>query len=55
VAAWLVSHAATFNLHQVTYQGYQWTSAHGRKGWTRAPRSAGRTAARAHRLGVVFG
>jgi hypothetical protein len=55
VAAWLISHAATFKLQQVTYQGYQWTSAHGKKGWIHAPRPHGRTAARASRLGVTFG
>ena len=52
VAAWLVSHASTFNLRRVTYQGYQWTSAHGRRGWTAMPRSARQTAAR---RGVAFG
>ena len=55
VAAWLVSHAATFRLRRVTYDGYQWTSAHGRKGWTHTPRAAGMTAARASSLGVAFG
>jgi hypothetical protein len=52
VAAWLVSHASSFKLRRVTYQGYQWTAAHGRKGWTAVPRSARRTAAR---RGVTFG
>ena len=52
VAAWLVSHASSFNLRRVTYQGYQWTTAHGRKGWTAMRRSARQTAAR---LGVAFG
>jgi hypothetical protein len=51
VAAWLVSHASSFKLRRVTYQGYQWTAAHGRKGWTAVPRSARRTAAR---RGVTF-
>lgn len=55
VAAWLVSHAATFKLRHVTYQGYQWTSTHGRKGWIKMPRPAGRTTTRASRLGVAFG
>ncbi len=52
VAAWLVSHASTFRLRRVTCQGYQWTAAHGRKGWTAMPRSARQSAAR---LGVAFG
>ena len=52
VAAWLVSHADSFNLQSVIYQGYQWTAAHGRKGWAAARRSARQTAA--HR-GVAFG
>jgi hypothetical protein len=55
MAAWLVSHAAVFKLQLVRYQGYQWTSAHGRKGWRRAPRSAGGGAARAGSPGVAFG
>jgi hypothetical protein len=52
VAAWLVSHASGFKLRRVTYQGYQWTAAHGRKGWTAVPRPARPTEAR---LGVTFG
>jgi hypothetical protein len=52
VAAWLVSHASSFRLQRVTYHGYQWISAHGRKGWTPVPRSARRTAAP---LAVAFG
>jgi len=52
VAAWLVSHADSFNLRRVTYQGYQWTADHGRKGWVALPRSARQTAAR---RGVTFG
>jgi hypothetical protein len=55
VAAWLGSHAAVFKLQLVRYQGYQWTRVDGRKGWRRAPRSAGATAARARSLGVAFG
>jgi hypothetical protein len=52
VAAWLVSHADSFKLQRVTYQSYQWTAAHGRKGWVAVRRSARQTAA--HR-GVAFG
>jgi hypothetical protein len=52
VAAWLVSHASMFRLRHVTCQGYQWTAAHGRKGWTALPRSARQSAAR---RGVAFG
>jgi hypothetical protein len=40
VAAWLVSHASRFKIRHVSYQGYQWAAAHGRKGWTPAPRVA---------------
>lgn len=54
VAAWLVSHAVTFKLRRVIYQGYQWSSAHGRKGWT-AARPAGASPAHASRLGLAFG
>jgi len=62
VAAWLVSHASSFKLRHVSYQGYQWTAAHGRKGWVAVPRSARHTAARntaarptGARRGVTFG
>ena len=52
VAAWLVSHASRFEIRQVSYQGYQWTAAHGRKGWIARPRQRPAAAAR---LGVTFG
>jgi hypothetical protein len=39
VASWLVSHAGRFKIRQVSYQGYQWTAAHGKKGWTARPRA----------------
>jgi hypothetical protein len=52
VAAWLVSHAGSFKLQRVTYQGYQWTAAHGRKGWIAMPRPARQAAAH---QGVAFG
>lgn len=52
VAAWLVTNASKFRLKQVTYQGFVWTSAHGRKGWTSAKRAARGPAAR---VAVAFG
>ena len=52
VASWLVSHASSFKLRRVTYQGYEWTAAHGRKGWIALPRSTRKTTAH---LGVAFG
>jgi hypothetical protein len=35
VAAWLVTHAATYRLHEVRYLGFQWQAASGGSGWTR--------------------
>lgn len=35
VAAWLVSHAGSYGVRTVRFGGYQWTAAHGHKGWTR--------------------
>jgi len=52
VAAWLVTNASKFRIKQVTCQGYRWTAAHGRKGWTTAKGAARGPAARA---GVAFG
>ncbi len=52
VAGWLVTNASTYRLKRVTYQGYQWTAAHGRKGWTTAKGSARTPAAS---VGVAFG
>lgn len=52
VAAWLVTNASTYRLKRVTFQGYQWTAAHGRKGWTAARRS---TPGPAALMGVWFG
>jgi len=52
VAAWLVTHASKFRLTQVTYQGFQWSAEHGRKGWTTAKRAARGPAARE---AVAFG
>lgn len=52
VAAWLVTHAANYRIREVRYQGYQWTAAHGAKGWTRySSRGQGPTA----RGAVTFG
>jgi hypothetical protein len=52
VAAWLVSHASRFGIRHVSYQGYEWIAAHGRKGWTSQPKGRHQPAAR---LGVAFG
>jgi hypothetical protein len=35
VAAWLVTHAASYGLHEVRYGGYQWQASTGYDGWTR--------------------
>lgn len=35
VAVWLVSHAGSYGIRSVRFGGYQWTAAHGKKGWTR--------------------
>jgi hypothetical protein len=40
VAAWLVTHAAHFGIHQVSYAGLRWRAAAGGSGWTRDPRPA---------------
>jgi hypothetical protein len=47
VAAWLVSHANKFRIKQVSYQGYQWSAAHGHRGWRPEPSSPHAAAARA--------
>jgi hypothetical protein len=52
VAAWLVSHASRFGIRHVTYQGYEWTAARGRKGWTSQPKARHGPAPR---LGIAFG
>jgi hypothetical protein len=52
VASWLVTNASKYRLKHVTYQGFVWTAAHGRKGWTTAKRAARGPAAR---RGVAFG
>jgi hypothetical protein len=52
VAAWLVSHAGSYGIRHVRYQGYQWLTGHGTSGWT-AIGGAGR--AKAPPATVVFG
>lgn len=37
VASWLVSHAGSFRIRYVSYDGYQWTAALARKGWLKQP------------------
>jgi hypothetical protein len=40
VAAWLVTHAASYGIHQVSYAGLRWRAATGGSGWTPDPRQA---------------
>jgi hypothetical protein len=40
VAAWLVTHAASYGIQQVSYAGLRWRAATGGSGWTRDPRPA---------------
>ena len=40
VAAWLVTHAASYGIHQVSYAGLRWRASAGGNGWTRDPRPA---------------
>jgi hypothetical protein len=35
VAAWLVTHASSYHLHQVRFSGYQWRADAGSKGWVK--------------------
>jgi hypothetical protein len=35
IAAWLVSHAATYGIHTIRFAGYQWAATRGQNGWTR--------------------
>jgi hypothetical protein len=44
VAAWLVTHASVFGIRDVSFQGYQWTAAHGQRGWTKIRRRGHRAA-----------
>jgi len=41
VAAWLVTHAYSFGIENVSFQGYSWTAARGQKGWIRVAGPAG--------------
>ena len=34
VAAWLVTHAASYGIHEVRYAGFQWRESSGSSGWT---------------------
>jgi hypothetical protein len=40
IAAWLVTHAAPYGIHQVRYAGLRWRTASGGSGWTRDPHPA---------------
>lgn len=40
VAAWLVTHAGTYRLHQVGYDGWRWNASAGQNGWTPAMETA---------------
>ena len=35
IAAWLVTHAGRYRLHEVRYAGFRWPAPQGRSGWTR--------------------
>ena len=35
VATWLVTHAASYGIHDVHYAGFQWQASSGDRGWTR--------------------
>lgn len=52
VAAWLVSHAGTYGIRHISYQGYQWQVGHGSSGWIRNKASG---QVRAPPTAVVFG
>jgi len=52
VATWLVSHADRFKIRRVSYEGYEWTAAHGNKGWIATRRARHAAAAR---MDVIFG
>jgi hypothetical protein len=51
VAAWLVSHAGSYGIRRISYQGYQWLAGHGTTGWTKVPDGTGK----APPATVVFG
>ncbi len=52
VAVWLVTHAASYDIRTVRFAGYQWTSAHGQRGWAKSRPSRHWPAAK---LTVAFG
>ncbi len=52
VATWLVAHAGSFGIQNVSFDGYQWTAAHGEKGWVSAATHGG---VPADRRVVAFG
>ncbi len=35
VAAWLVTHASSYGIHDVRYAGFRWQASSGSSGWTR--------------------
>jgi hypothetical protein len=35
VAAWLVTHASWYGIHDVRYAGFHWQQSSGSSGWTR--------------------
>jgi hypothetical protein len=47
VAAWLVTHAQSYGIHDVRYGGFQWQQASGSSGWTRDQGQAGPDVVRA--------
>ena len=47
VATWLVTHAASYGIHDVRYAGYQWRESSGTSGWTLDKGQAGPDAIRA--------
>jgi hypothetical protein len=50
VAAWLVTHAKTFGIRTVNYDGYRWSAAHGQAGWHgQSPAPAGSQPSPRHR------
>jgi hypothetical protein len=52
IAAWLVSHAGTYGIRHISYQGYQWEVGHGGRGWIRNNQSG---QVKAPPTAVVFG
>ncbi|HET9898301.1 MAG TPA: hypothetical protein VFQ44_25515 [Streptosporangiaceae bacterium] len=52
VAVWLMTHAASYHLGTVRFAGYQWTAAHGQRGWRKERPDHHRPAGK---LTVAFG